>query len=69
MKKQQVFLGGLFVALPFIVVAFLSGEVTPADSVKKEQKVQNPQSTCMREQGNTPEHKGDCTVLQEPQGG
>lgn len=69
MKKNQLVLGGIFVALPFLVVSFLSVEVAPADSSKNDQELHKPGNTCMHEQPNAPERNGDCSVLSESRGG
>jgi hypothetical protein len=65
MKKQQLMLGGLFVALPFAVVTFLSGEVAPTDSPTAVEELHN---TCMRGQPGMKQAHG-CTELKEAQGG
>ena len=65
MKKQQLLLGGLFLALPFAVVTFLSDEVAPTDTPAEVEELHN---TCMREQHNA-KHTHDCTELSESQGG
>jgi hypothetical protein len=69
MKKHQVLLGAFFIALPFIVVTLLSGEVAPADSDTGDSELLRPGNTCLHQQTKADGTAIDCAVLREPQGG